>query len=746
MILHGTRRLKVPFGKHSIESRMKWEGITARPREEGYYRGLIPVIEETLKRNRNPNILRFVRSIPCAECGGARLSRPGREAAIGGRRLPELLGLPARELGDALGAMGGLGENGVAGALLPELHRRLERMVLLELGHLALGRESTTLSTGEAQRIQLASQLAAPMGGLLVALDEPTLGLHPSGQPGMTAVLDELRDRGNTLMVVEHDPDMVRQADHVVAVGPGAGPDGGLIVQSEPMSGAPLGEPLEPHGPRRDPSGELRLVGATLHNLRGADLTVHLGTLQVITGPSGAGKSSLVFGTLLPALAGEPGGPFERLEGAEGQRVRAVDARPIGRTPRSTPATWSGLMDLIRKRFAATEDAAAAGLGASHFSFNSKEGRCPACEGLGVQRVGLHLLEDLELECDACGGGRYRPESLGVRLRGRTVAEVLALTVAEARGYFADDPPALALCAAMDDLGLGHVPLGFPSNRLSRGEAQRVKLATLLGHSGSEPTLVALDEPDRGLHPGDVARLVQSLGRLIDAGHTVLAISHHRGLWAAADRRVDVVGGTAREVALDAGQRELEEATARALAPRAPAAAPGTIGLRGVRTHNLRSVDVDVPRGAITAVCGVSGSGKSSLAFDTLAAEAWHRFAESLPFEVRRHVQRMPRPELDGAEGLGPVITLGQDRARAGRRSTVATQSELGPLLRLLFSRAGTLDGAPVDLSAGHFSPDRSLGACAACEGLGSVERCDPDRLITDPSAPLTAGAMDGTR
>ena len=246
----------------------------------------------------------------------------------------------------------------------------------------------------------------------------------------------------------------------------------------------------------------------------------------MITGPSGAGKSSLVFGTLLPAL-GEPGA-FERSRARRGSGSVRWTPGLGGR--RAARRHLVGLMDLIRKRFAATEDAAAAGLGASHFSFNSKEGRCPACEGLGVQRVGLHLLEDLELECDACGGGRYRPESLGVRLRGRTVAEVLALTVAEARGYFADDPPALALCAAMDDLGLGHVPLGFPSNRLSRGEAQRVKLATLLGHSGSEPTLVALDEPDRGLHPGDVARLVQSLSRLIDAGHTVLAISHHRGL------------------------------------------------------------------------------------------------------------------------------------------------------------------------------------------------------------------------
>ncbi|MDG1050229.1 MAG: AAA family ATPase [Planctomycetota bacterium] len=741
VILRGTRRLKVPFGKHSIESRMKWEGITARPREEGYYRGLIPVIEETLKRNRNPNILRFARSVPCAECDGTRLSRPGREAAIGSRRLPELLRLSARELGPALDAVDEIGGSEVAQAILPELHRRLERMVLLELGHLSLGRESTTLSTGEAQRIQLASQLAAPMGGLLVALDEPTVGLHPSGQPGMTAVLDELRNRGNTLMVVEHDPDMVRQADHVVEVGPGAGPEGGLIVRSEPMSGAPLGEPPVKHGPRRDPSGELRLVGATLHNLRGADLTVHLGTLQVITGPSGAGKSSLVFGTLLPALAGAEGGGFERLEGAEGQRVRAVDARPIGRTPRSTPATWSGLMDLIRKRFAATEEAAAAGLGASHFSFNSKEGRCPVCEGLGVQRVGLHLLEDLELECDACGGARYRPEPLTVPLREKTVADVLALTVAEARDFFADDPPALALCAAMDDLGLGHVPLGFPSNRLSRGEAQRVKLATLLGEAGSAPTLVALDEPDRGLHPVDVERLVRSLGRLIEAGHTVLAISHHRSLWAAADRRVDVVDGVARPVAPGVG-----EAPARARAPRPPAEPPRAIQLRGVRTHNLRSVDVDFPRGGVTAVCGVSGSGKTSLAFDTLAGEAWQRFSESLPFQVRRHMKRLARPELDGAEGLGPVISLRQQQARAGQRSTVATQSELGPLLRLLFSRAGTIDGAPVNLQAEHFSPDRAAGACAVCEGVGTVSRCDPERLITDPSRPITAGAMDGTR
>ncbi len=738
VIFHGTKALEVPFGKHSIESRMKWEGITARPREVGYYKGLIPVITETLQRNRNPNVLRFVRSLPCGACGGARLGRAGREAQLGQWRLPGLLALPARELPQALEE---LPSSEVLGALKPELNRRLERMHQLGLGHLALERESTTLSAGEAQRIRLARQLAASLSGLLIALDEPTLGLHPSGQEGMRAVLDDLRGQGNTLAVVEHDPDMVRHADHWVAIGPGAGPDGGRVVASGALPPHPLGEPPLAKATRRESDETIRLSGATLHNLRQAELSVHLGTFQVVSGPSGAGKTSLVFGTLLPALLGEEGGAFTGLEAAEGQAVRAVDARPIGRSSRSTPATWSGLMDLIRKRFAETEVAQSLGMKAGHFSFNNKSGRCAACEGLGTQVVGLHLLRDVELSCPSCGGSRYAAETLQVRLRGKSIAEVLALSVREARDYFSEDPQAHALCRAMDDLGLGYLALGFPSNRLSRGEGQRVKLATLLGNTKARPTLVALDEPDRGLHPEDVQRLLACIDELIDAGHTVLAISHHRHLWAAADTLVELQDGVARVVPPADG---LPLSSVRDSRP--PATPPASIELEGVRTNSLQGVDVSIPHRKLTAICGVSGSGKSSLAFDTLASEGWLRFAESLPFQVRRFMKRMPRPELEAARGLGPVLALRQNQTRAGRRSTVATQTEIGPTLRLLWSRAGTLDGQPCGLSAEHFSPDRALGACQGCEGSGEISRCDPRRLVTNPDRSILAGAMDGTR
>ncbi len=733
VIFYGTDVLKVPFGKHGIESRMKWEGITARPREEGYYRGLIPVIEDTLGRDRNPNILRFVRSTDCTACGGARLSRPGREAHIEGLTLPDLLTAPVVSVQRMLD---GLPDAPVWRTVEPSVRDRLGRLETLSLGHLHLGRRTDTLSGGEAQRLALAAQLGTQLGGLLVALDEPTLGLHPEAHAGMRATLDAIVALGNTLLVVEHDPDMVRHADTVVALGPGAGSEGGRLVGPlDPTN--PLGTPPVPREQRRPARGHLRLRGATVHNLQRADLTVDVGCFNVVMGPSGAGKSSLVFATLLPALASEPGGPFETLEGLEDAEVAAVDARPIGRTPRSTPATWTGLFDRVRKAFAAAPQAKAAKLGPSAFSYNNKAGRCPQCEGLGVQRIGLHLLEDVERTCPACDGGRFSPAVLGVSVRGRTIAEVLQMTVDEAVEYFAADPAAHALCQAMQTLGLGYLRLGHGSHQLSRGEAQRVKLATLLGTTDAKPSLLLLDEPDRGLHPTDITRLLTAIDALVDAGHTVVAVSHHRHVWAAADVRTEVRDGVARYgVGFDPGPRSSRRD------PRDPTPPPATISLRGVTTHGLQALDVDLPHRALIAVAGVSGSGKTSLVFDTLAAEAWHRFSETLPFVVRQQVRRQARPPLREATGLTPVITLEQGGARANRRSTVATQAELGPLLRLLWSRAGT----PCGWTAEHFSPDRPLGACAVCAGLGTVPRCAPHLLVTDPGMPLSAGAMAGTK
>ncbi len=748
VVFYGTKKLKVPFGKHALESRMKWEGITARPREEGYYRGLIPVIEETLKRSRNDNILRFVESVPCAACRGTRLGAVGREALVGETSLPALLSVPA---GEFVAALGALPEDPVLTALRESLQARAERMAQLGLGHLAFDRSATTLSAGEAKRLRLAAHLTGGLGGALYALDEPTLGLHPSHRAGMRDLLDELVQKRNTLVVVEHDPDMVRCADHVVALGPGAGPHGGEIVGGG--SGANWSLAQEPTAaPPRAATGTIELRGATLHNLDRADIDIDLGVLNVVVGPSGAGKTSLVLGTLLPALRGARGGAYAGLKLSEGVRVEAVDARPMGRSSRSTPATWSGAFDGIRKAFAATAGAKAAGLTASHFSFNAKSGRCTVCEGVGTVRVGLHLLEDAVQVCGACGGERYGDQVLGVRLDGLSIADMLALSVEDAAQVFATSGPNGAEwpasvrgpIEAMVDLGVGYLRLGTPSTQLSSGEAQRIRLATLLAKERMAPSLFVFDEPDRGLDPGDIQRLVTALRGLCERGHTVVAISHHRHVWRAADALTEVKDGRAARVTWADVEGSL------GMAPRRPSKAskPASSGIRirGARTHNLKGIDVDIAHGAVTAITGGSGSGKSSLAFGTLAAEALHRYAETLPFQVRRYMSQVPRPHVDSIDGLTPTVVLKQSSHPPGGRSTVATQSELGPFVRLLFARAGTLDGAPCTLTQSHFSPDRAVGACLACEGRGERLRALPETLVTDPTLSLGEGAFGGTK
>ena len=767
VIFYGTRALKVPFGKHSIESRMKWEGITARPREEGYYLGLVPVIEETLKRNRNENILRFVRTARCRECEGTRLAEPGRDARFGAYTLPRLLAVSAA---DWAKETGDFPQDPVWVRVRPALEERISRLVHLGLGHLSLDRSSTSLSGGEAQRVRLAAQLGAGLSDVLFALDEPTLGLHPESQAGLETVLHGLISQGNSLIVVEHDPDMVRYADHVVALGPEAGALGGQVVRTDwpghPAShdrqDHPLGGPPVRKSCPRSGRGRLILSGATLYNLDHTTLRLDLGAFNVIVGPSGAGKSSLVFGTLLPALQQVEGGPYQSMEFEDSEagepvspnaaRIGAVDARPIGKTPRSTPATWSGLFEIVRRLFAKSEAARAAGLTASHFSFNSPRGRCESCQGLGVTRLGLHLFEDVELVCETCEGSRYAPQVLEARLRDKTIAEVLALTFREAEVFFESHKDAASLCAAMVTLGLGYLTLGQSSGSLSRGEAQRIKLGTLLGSKRRERSIVLLDEPDRGLAPTDIAMLLHALDAMVDAGHTIVAISHHRHLWAAADQLIEVrEGRTDHDPVIDWDVLS----TRKAVPTRTDAENPSRpIELRGVQTHNLRDIDVDFPRHKLTAVEGVSGSGKSSLVFDTLCAEAEGRFAESLPFQVRRFIRRLPKPQFTRAHGLTPTLSLRQESGRVSARSTVATQSECGPLLRLLFARAGLYRGELCRLSASHFSSERALGACSECSGRGTRQKCDPTKLLTDPAAPLLSssdgtnafGAMGGTR
>ncbi len=730
VIFYGTQALTVPFGKHSIESRMKWAGITARPREEGFYKGLVPVIAETLKRNRNPNILRFVRSIPCSVCDGSRLGPTGRNAHINGLTLPDLLALPIDEFPTLLHS------SEVFKALWPSLEPRIGTLAELDLGHLSLDRTSASLSDGEAQRVRLVAQVSANLSGVLYAFDEPTLGVHPTDQAGLAILLGRLRDRGNTVLTVEHDPDMVRRADHWIDIGPAGGTGGGEVQYAGDVTENPLGVVPEPRTPRPW-TQEITLSGATLHNLKDASLKVPLGVLTVLRGRSGAGKTSLVRGTFLPALLGERGGPFTSLRGVpEGLVVHAVDATPIGRTPRSTPATWSGLFDRIRKRFAK-----ASGLGASTFSHNTAKGRCTHCEGLGVERITLHLLEDATTTCPVCNGGRYRSDVLNTRIWDLNIAQVLQLTADDACTVFSADDDLLPTVAAMVQLGLGYLTLGQSSTTLSRGEAQRLKLATLLAKPSRGTRVVILDEPDRGLHPTDVGRLLSAIDDLTQAGTTVLAISHHRHVWAAADNLVTINAGLC-----PTQPRGARLQTSETYAPDAPCKSKDTT-LLGVRTNGLDLPSVSFRRDRVTVVTGPSGCGKSSLVFGTLAAEAQRRFAESLPFAARRMMRRVQRADLDHAIGLTPTLAL-QQRIddRPGRRSTVATLTEVGPLLRLLWSRTGTVDGQPTALTLAHFSPNQTIGACPDCSGLGTQPKAAVERLVTDPALSLFGGAMGKTR
>jgi excinuclease ABC subunit A len=776
VIFYGSNRLVVPFGKHSLESRLKWSGITAKPREEGHYRGLIPVIEETLRRDRNDNILRFVRSERCDDCGGSRLGPVPRAARLGDLGATDLLDAALDDLegrlSSARAALGSPNAREAFDAIFEPLQRTLHRLLDLGLGHLPLGRGAPSLSNGERQRIRIAQQLDDDLSGLTYVFDEPSVDLHPIARDQLQDVLRRLVDAGDTVITVEHDPDVIRRADHVLELGPGPGRSGGRALFSGPPrqlegrdtpTGRALAAALPAPLPARDNPSPLWVRGARARNLTGIDVPFLPCGLNVVTGVSGAGKTTLVADVLAPALAralgdrrAEPGA-HDRLEGHEAfQQVLTLEARPIGRTPRSNPATYTGLFDVVRKAFAATDEAKARGLTASRFSFNTKGGRCPRCEGAGVERVRMHGLGDVSVTCPACEGRRFDEETLSVLLLGRSIAEVLELDVDAARAALEGLPSAHPFLDALATVGLGYLPIGQPASALSGGEAQRVRLATELARPTRGPTLYVLDEPSRGLHPEDLPGIIGALRRLTEAGHTVVAVEHDPRIWQAADWRIDLGPGAGHRGGRLAyagpparAPSDLDHPTARVLRgerartprPAAPAR-PAVIRLEGVRTHNLRGLDVEVSKGALTVVLGPSGAGKSSLAFDSLAAEANHRLTGRLGAHVRRLAARLPRPQLDRAQGLTPTVALRQRPPAAQPRSTVGTLTEVQDLLRLMFSRLGT----PAGRTAGALSFNTEAGACPECTGLGFVRRADLDALLTDPSRPALGGAFAGTK
>ncbi|MDW8470206.1 MAG: excinuclease ABC subunit UvrA [Burkholderiales bacterium] len=550
------------------------------------FEGVIPNLERRWRETDSVAVreeLARYRSVrTCPECDGARLRREARHVRLAGRAIYEVSRLP---LAEALAFFRTLALEGaraqIAGRIVREIAARLEFLVDVGLGYLTLERPAASLSGGEAQRIRLASQIGSGLTGVMYVLDEPTIGLHPRDNARLVETLRRLRDLGNSVIVVEHDEETIRAADYVVDMGPGAGPAGGQVVAAGPpaailaceqsLTGAYLSGRLRIEVParRRAPGARaLVLRGARGNNLKNVTLRVPLGLLVCVTGVSGSGKSTLVNDTLHAALARELHGaatqpaPYDALEGLEHiDKVVCVDQSPIGRTPRSNAATYTGVFAPIRELFAATEEARARGYGAGRFSFNVKGGRCEACQGDGVTRVEMHFLPDLYVTCDVCHGRRYNRETLEVRYKGRSIHDVLQMTVAEAAAFFAAVPPIRRKLDLLAEVGLGYLPLGQPATTLSGGEAQRVKLAEELSRRDTGRTLYILDEPTTGLHFHDVKLLLGVLARLRDAGNTVLVIEHNLEVVKTADWIVDLgpEGG-------DEGGRIVAEGTPEELA------------------------------------------------------------------------------------------------------------------------------------------------------------------------------------
>ena len=703
----------------------------------------------TYKMHVRVLLARYRTYLPCAACGGTRLRPEALVWRLTGWTLPEWLAAPLGEVAVRLRALE-LPEMALAALVQPlaEVHKRLAFLQEVGLHYLSLDRPARTLSGGELQRVQLVAALATGMSQVLYVLDEPSVGLHPRDNDRLLRILERLRAAGNTVVVVEHDPALMLAADTIVDLGPGAGSEGGALqfvgppsellaaagsLTAEYLSGRRQVDlaheaPSLAQARRRAAIRQqqwLTIRQPTARNLRGEDVRLLQGALNAVCGVSGSGKSTLIEEVLYRHLqrrrgeaVDEPGACGGIVSDAPMGEIVLVDQElPAGST-RANCATYLKVWDAIRNRLAAEPLAVQRGYSAATFSFNREGGRCGVCEGLGFEAVDMQFLSDVRMTCEACEGQRFRAEVLQVRHHGKNAADFLRLTAAELAAQFAFDATLAAPMAALAALGLGYLRLGQSLDSLSGGEAQRVKIAWHLLQARTHNALFLLDEPSTGLHLHDVANLLGNLRALTAAGNTVVLVEHHLDLIGAADHVVELgpdggpgggrvlyQGDPAGLVAADtptathlrrhklgshyraAAGLGADATTAELLAI---ARDPGHIAVRQARVHNLRELSLDLPRDGFTVVTGLSGSGKSSLAFDVVFAEGQRRFLDCLSPYARQYLPPSSRPDVASLTGLPPTVAIAQRTTRGGTRSTVATLTDVYPYLRLLFARCGT--------------------------------------------------------
>ncbi len=749
-----------------------WYGV------KGFFRWLE---KKTYKMHVRVFLARYRSYNPCPDCGGQRLQPESLCWKWRGRTLPELYQLPVSELLSLLvesqiaDFKSHLEDARSASLAHDSILTRLRYLVQVGLGYLTLDRPSKTLSGGEVQRVNLTGCLGTSLVDTLFVLDEPSVGLHPRDIDRLIAIIRTLTDAGNTVVVVEHDEAMIRAADHVIEVGPEPGSRGGHIVFQGPVpallsspasiTGAyfsgretiptpaarrPVGAP-EPDGTRW-----LTFANCTKHNVRHLDFRLPLARLVCLSGVSGSGKSTLldhvIYQGLLTRRLQLTDDPAEiaSVSGDAGfSEVVMVDQSPLSRTPRSNPALYTEAWELIRELYADTPEARAAGFSPSSFSFNSGEGRCDHCLGLGYERVEMQFLSDVFVPCPVCESRRFKPEVLAIRWRERSVADLLGTSVTDALPLFADLPEIHRRLGSLDAVGLGYLTLGQPLNTLSGGEAQRLKLVRYLGEftAASDQTkfqnpnskiqpgaLLLLDEPTTGLHRHDVKRLLVVLQALVDRGHSVVVIEHNLDVLKSADWILEVGPGagaeggrivaagppetvaladtatspflrTALEISHPLDDKLSDLAAAEEVAPYLTGPASHGLEITGARENNLKNLSLAIPHGQLSVVTGVSGSGKSTLAFDIVFAEGQRRFMEAMSPYARQFVEQLPRPAVDRLTGIPPTVAIEQRITRGSRKSTVATITEVAQFLRLLYARLGVQHHPETDRPVTPLSP-----------------------------------------
>ncbi|MDG5815181.1 excinuclease ABC subunit UvrA [Chitinispirillales bacterium ANBcel5] len=675
----------------------------------------------------------------CQQCSGARLKDQSLWWKIEGYSIHDIMLLSLRECFHFFQKMNSeVKDDEALELILKEITTRLGYLVEVGLGYLTLDRQSRTLSGGEVQRINLTTALGTSLVNTLFVLDEPSIGLHPRDISRLITILQRLRDSGNSLIVVEHDPDVIRAADHVIDIGPGPGKNGGNIVfdgtisqlikcKTSNTAAFLSGEKsVYSTNPQKVALNKdcIRVRGASEHNLKNIDVSIPLNRLVCVTGVSGSGKSTLIHDVLYNnwlrqnGKGGELKAACGKIEGIEQvSEMIFVDQSPIGKTTRSNPASYVKALDPIRKLFASQPLSRARGYTPGTFSFNSGNGRCPACNGNGYEHVDMQFLSDIYIRCSDCNGTRFRSEIQDVTLspgndRPYSIANILDLTVEEALLIFVRYPQICKKLQPLADVGLSYLTLGQPVPTLSGGEAQRLKLAGHLSSANTANNIVFLfDEPTTGLHFQDISLLMKSFKSLIDSGHSVIVIEHNVDVISNCDWIIDLGpegGDEGGEVVCAGTPKQIANCTssftgAALLSTKVSSVAavkhskgnnlltmPDDITIRNAREHNLKNIDITIPRNKFTVITGVSGSGKSTIAFDILFAEGQRRYLESLNAYARQFVQPSARPDVDSINGVPPTVAIEQRTSRGGRKSTVATVTELYHYLRLILVKLGT--------------------------------------------------------